>query len=401
MKARNDCGQGTRYFDEKRQRYVYEVRYKTRNGSHKRKKIVSKSRKELSMKIKNWQVEYKKSLSGYTHLTVKEVSTIWLNAIRPNIKLNTFYQYKYAINFVVKEYGSRQLDSLQSIEIQMFLNTLYEKSNLSPRTVNIVRNTFRNMCGFAVRNHFIIQNPLLVVKTIRDEHNEPPWSLTEAQLHKLLTIAKEGEYYPGNNIFSIYLKKEFYAAITLATRTGMRRGEVFGLDWSNIDFEQHLLTVHYTLLSTRKRTSPKTKSSIRTILLDNDTLLILKRWYQYQYSYDQHYHGIYNNPQNYIFTTAHGTPISLDNFRERHWNALCKAAGLPGFGFHGLRHTHATLLLKAGVNVKVVAERLGHADVAITMRTYAHVLPTMQQSAIEAIKKISGHVAARPDKDSD
>ena len=396
-----DWGQGTKYFDKKQNRYVYQIRYTTKNGEHKRKTITSRSKKILNRKIARWREEYEKSmLTSVPALTVEQLAKIWLDAIKTNIKANTYYQYKYAAKYIVQEYSTTKLDELKSVDIQIFLNRLYETTKLSARTVNIVRNVFRNMCGFAVRNNFTISNPLLNVRTIRDEHKTPV-ALSEEQLEKLLEVAKSGNYYPGADVFSIYLKKCFYVAVNLAAKTGMRRGEVFGLSWSDINFADKLINVKYTLSASRKLTSPKTSSSKRNILLDDDTVCLLQHWHDFQDDYDRKYHGIYENRLGLVFTTGHGTAVSLDNFRERHWRAMTAAAGMLGFNFHGLRHTHATLLLKAGVNVKVVAERLGHADVAITMRTYAHVLPTMQQSAVDAIKKISSHVSARLEKDSD
>lgn len=390
---RRDYGSGSKYFDQKRQRYVYEYRYVDSSGHHKRKRIVSRSRKELKRKIQQWQ-ESQKQLKLHAAITVRELVKIWLGVIQTSIKPNTYRQYVNVIqNYVLPQYGDVLLADLNAVEIQLWLNNLYRHPGksvtcLSARSVNIVRNVFRNMMGFALDNGFISQNPLIRVKHIREER-QPPVALTEKQLAKLLKVAKEADYYPGNDAFAYYLRREAYVAVVLAARTGMRRGEVFGLDWDTVHLKQHLLTIRYTLLADRTRASPKTKSSERNILLDDDTVRILSQWKAYQTAYAAHYSGIYANLHRLVFTTGRGTPISMDNFRQRHWNAMCKAAGIPGFGFHGLRHTHATLLLKAGVNVKVVAERLGHADVAITMRTYAHVLPTMQASAVEAIARLT------------
>lgn len=392
---RRDWGQGTRYFDNKRGRYVYECRYVDAEGNHKRKKIVAKSKKMLSKKIKDWQSNLEEGIySSSDSTTVSQLAELWMAAIRSAIKPNTYRQYQSLLRtYIVPTYGEYKLNRLRAVRIQIWLNSLLDSPSLgtdrlSARTVNAIRNTWRTMMGFAVTNGLTSNNPLTKVKHVREEHRTPV-ALTEAQLKKLLTVAKAGDYYPGDDIFAHYLKREAYVAVVLAARTGMRRGEVFGLDWSAIRVDQHLLTVRYTLLANRRRASPKTKSSERNILLDDDTLQVLKRWKSYQAEYATHYSGVYCNPQHLVFTTGRGTPVSMDNFRQRHWNAMCRAAGIPGFGFHGLRHTHATLLLKAGVNVKVVAERLGHADVAITMRTYAHVLPTMQASAVEAIMKLN------------
>ncbi|MDY2904915.1 MAG: site-specific integrase [Caecibacter massiliensis] len=393
---RRDWGQGTRYFDAKRNRYVYECRYTDAGGTHKRKRIVSKSKKLLSQKIKDWQKHLQNGVyQAISSITVGQLAELWLAAIKTTVKPNTYNLYRgITTTYIVPAYGNQKISQLQSVQIQIWLNSLYHQPSvntdfLSARTVNIIRNVWRTMMGYAVRNGMATINPLTKIKSIREDR-QLPVALTEQQLAHLLAVAKSGDYYPGDDsVFTHYLNREAYVAVLLAARTGMRRGEVFGLDWSTVHLDQNLLIVRYTLLADRRRTSPKTKSSQRNILLDDDTIGILHRWKVYQAEYAAHYSGIYHNSQHLVFTTARGTPVSMDNFRQRHWNAMCKAAGIPGFSFHGLRHTHATLLLKAGVNVKVVAERLGHADVAITMRTYAHVLPTMQASAVEAINRIS------------
>ena len=130
-------------------------------------------------------------------------------------------------------------------------------------------------------------------------------------------------------------------------------------------------------------------NSARNVLLDSDTASLLEKWKIYQQRYMTEFYGIVHHEKDLVFTTQIGTPVGLDNFRTRQWKALTEAAGLPGIGFHSLRHTHATLLIAAGVPVKVVSERLGHKSVTLTMRVYVNVLPTMQQMAVEAIQKMN------------
>lgn len=401
---RRDWGQGTKYFDAKRERYVYECRYKTTDGQRKRKKIVAVSKKILAKKIKEWETQIENGIySPQNDMTISALVPIWLNSIKTSLKINTYNQYAIlARKYILHHYGPRKLSTLQTIEIQLWLNNLYqhnihESYKLSARTINAIRDVWRTMMGFAVDNGFAGHNPVIKVKHIREEKKEP-LVLSEIQLLTLLDIARKGNYYPGNDAFAVYLKTEYYVAVNLAAHTGMRRGEVFGLDWRSVYLDNHIITVRYTLLANMQRTSPKTKSSCRNILLDDNTVNLLQTWKTYQQNYAMQYNGIYNNPPGLVFTSVKGTPVSLDNFRQRHWTAMCKDAGILGFGFHGLRHSHATILLKAGVNVKVIAERLGHADVAITMRTYAHVLPTMQLSAVAAIEKINSSIKGNTKK---
>ena len=393
---RNIYGEGSTYFDRNRNRYVFEGRYQMPDGERKRKKITAKTRQALKEKVALW----KSKLTGNVlrldyNLTVEDLSKVWLGSIQSSLKPNTFNLYSSLMtSHVLPRFGKRKISTLQAIEIKYYLNSIYKRPSsnspaLSARTVNAIRNTWRTCMAWAVAQGLIAHNPLDGVRLLREEPKEIK-ALSREELNRLLSVAQAGDYYPfEESDFGYYTQFEIHVAVTLAARTGMRRGEVFGLQWENVDLEKNLIHVSKNLLANRQLASPKTRSSIRNVLLDMDTVELLKKWKIYQAKFEKDYSGIVDNRKGLVFTTERGTPVSLDNFRSRQWKALTEAAGLPGVGFHSLRHTHATLLIAAGVPVKVVSERLGHKDVAVTMRTYVSVLPTMQQMAVEAIQKMN------------
>lgn len=175
-------------------------------------------------------------------------------------------------------------------------------------------------------------------------------------------------------------------AFYLAAMTGLRRGEVCGLRWADVDLDAARLTVRQTLTQNRRGLrfdQPKSKRSRRTVDLDADTVAVLR---------EHRRHGLEQRMMMGAGFTDHGLvfcrpdgepwrPESITQAFDRH----LKAKALPRIRLHDLRHTHATHLLAAGVNPRVVSERLGHASVAFTLDTYGHVLDGQQADAAAAV----------------
>lgn len=132
---------------------------------------------------------------------------------------------------------------------------------------------------------------------------------------------------------------------------------------------------------------PKTKKSRRTVRLTEPAIVALKAHLARQVEWMERLGDLYED-QGLIFATERGTLINPTNLRKRSFIPLLQRAGLPQIRFHDLRHTCATLLLSANVNPKIVSEMLGHATIAITLDTYSHVLPTMQEGAIRALEQV-------------
>ena len=179
---------------------------------------------------------------------------------------------------------------------------------------------------------------------------------------------------------------DLYAALYLAANTGMRRGEVLGLTWRNVDLDAGRLEVNQAVLSVEYATSVvdvKTIHSRRTIDLDERTVAVLRAWRRRQL---EHLLATGCRVDEYVFARADGRPIHPDFFSQT-WERLLAARAFRRIRLHDLRHTHASILLKAGVPVKVVSERLGHSSPAFTMTVYQHVLPGMQADAAAAFSQ--------------
>jgi integrase len=170
----------------------------------------------------------------------------------------------------------------------------------------------------------------------------------------------------------------------VAAATGMRRGELLGLRWRDVDFDGARLSVRQQF--TRQGNGlgfgpPKSKKSIRTIDVDEETIELLREQQERQ-RFDRRARGAaYRADLDLVFCRPGGLPEDPTIMGRRFVRRVRRLATLPAIGVHGLRHTHATLLLEAGVDVKTVSERLGHDNVQTTLSLYGHVTPRMRSNA--------------------
>lgn len=178
----------------------------------------------------------------------------------------------------------------------------------------------------------------------------------------------------------------------MALSTGMRQGELLALKWDDVDLEGGVLRVRRTLTKVDKAYTtgePKTKKSRRTIKLTATAAEALRTHLDKQMGEIAHMGSLYQ-PGGLVFAGEVGNIINPSNLRNRSFKPLLKSAGLRPVRFHDLRHTCATLLLSKNVNPKVVSEMLGHASVSITLDTYSHLMPDMQEKAARALEEVLG-----------
>jgi integrase len=180
----------------------------------------------------------------------------------------------------------------------------------------------------------------------------------------------------------------------IAVATGMRRGEILALRWSDVSPDRAQLSVVRSLQPTNDGLvfeQPKTPRSRRTVLIPAFLRLHLDRQLRLQDRRRQQAETWHDN--DLVVDRGDGAPLNPDTFSSG-WSRFVRRRGLPPVRFHDLRHAHATLLLLQGVHPKIVSERLGHASVGITLDIYSHVLPTMQEHATAAIDEIFGNRSA-------
>jgi integrase len=203
-------------------------------------------------------------------------------------------------------------------------------------------------------------------------------SLSPAQTRTFLEAAQ------GDRFESLYV---------LALTTGMRLGELLGLRWQDVDLAAHMLQVRHTLLRLRdglQLTEPKTARSRRRVALGASAVDSLRLHRSRQAAARLRLGQVWED-NDLVFANEIGKPVEAGNLLRRSFWPLLAKAELPRIRFHDLRHTAATLLLQQGVHPKVVSELLGHSSIGLTLDTYSHVLPDMQQQAVAAMDRLLMH----------
>jgi integrase len=171
-----------------------------------------------------------------------------------------------------------------------------------------------------------------------------------------------------------------------AIHTGLRRSEILGLKWTDVDLEAGVLSVQRSLDTNGTFNPPKRNKSRRTVKLTDQAIEALKG-HRARQNEERLRLGSLWEDHDLVFPNTLGKPMNADNLYHREFKPLLTKAGLSGFTFHSLRHTCATLLCSKNVNPKIVQEMMGHANISQTIDTYSHVLPSMQDEAAAALAR--------------
>ncbi|MPZ51025.1 MAG: tyrosine-type recombinase/integrase [Dehalococcoidia bacterium] len=211
-------------------------------------------------------------------------------------------------------------------------------------------------------------------------------SVPRPERHEMKTL-NEAEV---QNLFGATSEDRFHALWVLLTTTGLRLGEACGLQWKDIDLERGSLTVRRALQRQKGVgfvfVEPKTRLSQRKVHLPPGTLAVLSAHRKRQLE-ERLKAGAFWQEQDLVFCRPAGSPLEATNLLPEFHRALAKAA-LPKIRIHDLRHTAATLLLKMGEHPKVVQEMLGHSTITLTLDTYSHVVPSMQEEAARKMQTL-------------
>lgn len=352
-------------------------------GEQKRKKFEAASRKEALAIGKKWVAQVQNGLlPDADKLTLGAWIDRWLSDYaKPRVRIKSYEKYEGCLRLYVKPtLGHIVITKLRSPDIQRVFNQLLtqggkDNKGISPTTV---RNTRRYLCMCLDQ----AAKAGLLLKNVAKDTNPPKPSrkeirpLDQDQARNLIAAAKKvGEWQ--------------HIIILLAVSTGMRLGEIFGLKWLDIDTGRGIVRVNRALVSTHHKTvfsEPKTAKSRRQIPVPEDVTKELRKYKQWQ-DWERHKLGDKWEDNDLVITNGFGKPKDPNHFSYVVYKDLLMRADLDKkTKFHDLRHTHATLLLKQGVNPKVVQERLGHSTVTMTLDTYSHLLPDMQDTAVKALE---------------
>lgn len=297
-------------------------------------------------------------------LTVAQFLTRWLeDAARPAIREATYRQYEGLIRVhITPRLGGVALTKLTPAHVQGLLGEMQRASN-GAKVRLLVYQVLSTALKQAVRWNMIPRNVCEAVIRPRVPRNEMQ-ALTSEQTQRLLDAALDGR---------------LHALYALLVSTGARLGEALGLTWPCVDLKRGTVEIRQQLAEVRGKLwlqEPKTKSARRTVDLPAFVAKALR-----DHEERTKAEGTLLNDQLLVFTDSEGGAIRKSNLRRRSFEPLLKEAGIPHVRLHDLRHTAATLALKAGVPLHVVSRMLGHSRVSITADIYAHVLPGQGKDA--------------------
>lgn len=303
------------------------------------------------------------------------LETEWLPSVINDLRYSTFDSYRRNVEIhVIPHIGDARMQALRPLDLTRYYTKLLNsgrrdgKGGLSAKSVRNIHLLLHRAFDDAVDLLYLRTNPAAAAKPPRATAADPDtiryW--TGSELRTFLEHNADHRHSPI-----------WY----LAANTGMRRGEVLGLRWRDVDMEAQRLSIRNAIISVgyeERRSDPKTRRGHRTIDIDDRTTQMLRN-HRAQQNAERDELGIENGSE-YVFTKPDGTTYHPELVRQG-FNRRVGRTDVPRIRFHDLRHTHATLLFKAGVSPKIVSERLGHATVAFTMDVYVHVIPGMQAEA--------------------
>jgi len=335
--------------------------------------VYAKSKEELDDKVS----ELKRKISRVSYIDTDTYPLgdwldEWINTIvKDKLRQNTWESYETVIRLHLKpKLGSIPLGKLQPQAIRkVFTEKITE--GYSGRSVQYMHTILSAALKQAVIDDILIKNPCMAVQKPRKTKKEIN-PLSQEQTNTFLATAK-------NTVF--------YTILFLAWGSGLRREELLGLRWKDVDTKKGTITVNQTVIVTKDGptiSEPKNKSSYRTIPIQKEIITSLQS-HKVVINEQQLQGGLGYTKLDLVFPRPNGLPRDPRQL-SKDFKAVAKKAGLPDkFTLHDLRHTHATQLLALGIHPKIVQYRLGHSTFQQTMDTYSHVLPQMQDGIADML----------------
>jgi integrase len=381
MASRRGRGEGT-VFEISPGRWRADVSLGTApSGKRIRKVVYGATKREAQERMRKLQGDADNGrISDADGLTAAQYLKRWLEMVKPSLKPATFERYEGLAEHLIPHLGTMKLGKFQPIHVEHSLAELAKAEGISTWTRRKCGGMLSTALKHAVKLKLIPSNPAADVKLARPKAREMSVMTVEQSRVFLRAAARH----------------RLHALFSLALATGLRQGEILGLQWADFDFEAGTVAVRRTL-SYRKGQfvlgAPKSAASRRTVQVPPFCLKVLK---EHRAAMVKEGRGA--SP---TFCTKVGTYIEKNNLAKQIYTPMLKRAralaveeGLEpiaaGFRFHDLRHTHASLLISAGESLKAVSRRLGHGSVAVTLSTYAHLMPNDDAKLAERSDAIFG-----------
>ncbi len=374
---------------------TYEYRWTDKNG--KRLRVYAKTLEELREKEKTIEKDKIDGLKAEArYVTLNDLFILWTE-IKRGLRDNTFQNYIYMYNtFVKPNFGKVKISTIKKSDVKKFYNYLADERNLRISTIDGIHTVLHQVLDMAVDDEYIRNNPsdnvLKELKQSIGRKTEKIKALTVAEQELLLNFLQDSKQY-----------SHWYPIVAVMLGTGLRVGEVVGLRWCDIDLEEGMIDINHTLIYYNHRhekakngcyfniNPPKTDSGIRQIpMLDSVKQAFLKEK-EYQQQLGIKCNVTIDGYTDFIFVNRFGLAqhqgtlnkafkrIIRDCNDEVYLKGEDNPVFLPDFSCHILRHTFATRMCEAGVNIKVIQDTLGHSDITTTMNIYTDATKELKQ----------------------
>lgn len=311
--------------------------------------------------------------------TFTQIKDLWIRQYKDTVKESTYQRVKFLFDKnISKKFGDKRISKYTVPYCQNVINEW--KENYA--TYRALKSYTSKVFDFAIKMNILIDNPMTHVSFSKGKNrvHEKKEVYLEADELKQFLIYCENDSFP--------LTFPFFRLLAF---TGIRKGEALALTWNDVDLKSKQLTINKTAsLNERNKvvaTSPKTPSSNRIISLDTKTIEILEQWKKDQRKYLLAHGQNALQPNQLVFASKNNNYIALTRFNNI-LARICAVHDLPHLNIHGFRHTHCSLLFEAGLSVKEVQDRLGHADVQTTLNIYTHVTKKQKRYSSRKVFKL-------------
>ena len=356
--------------------YQLVVELESADGKRNRRyKTVKGTKKQAQEALRKFQNELE---TGYTvnpsSMKLSEWMWQWLDQYLPNIEATTRSGYKDKIENQINPYlGNIQLKALTPNTIQKWVNKLHNELGKSPKTI---RNAFLNLNAAmekAVVTQMISNNPCKGVELPKNQKYKAQ-IYTKQEIIQLLALAED---------------TDMYIPLLLVCYVGFRRGELLALKWEHIDFDKSIIHIQSNTVIAEGKVNtkaPKSAAGTRDVTVGANILAELKRA-RAQYNTNKLAMGAGFTDSGLVVCQPNGKPFRPESMTQK-WERFVAKHGLKPIRFHDLRHSCTTMMIEAGIDMKTVQTRIGHANITTTMNTYAHCTPAVDQSAADKLDNI-------------
>lgn len=354
-------GEGTlRERSDGRWEAIYTLGYGP-DGRLKRKSVYGRTQAEAIAKLDALKQQITSGTYTDNRLRLDAYLDQWLDHKKRNLKPSTHAKYAYCVEHAKNQIGGTPLKKVKPLHIQNAIANIADTAGTP--TANNVRRVLHNAFKQALRWQLIARNPVEAVDPLKEEKRQMT----------LWTVAQAAKFLEHAQVHRLHAL--FYVAMS----TGMRRGELLGLRWS--DITGNTIHIRQTLVRAGKElvaSTPKTKSGERRIAVADDVLSVLQNHKRRQDAESAEAADIWVG-SGLVFADELGDHLEPYTI-TRALNAIAKTAKIPAMRFHDLRHLHASMCIRNGMDPKTLADRLGHARASFTLDTYTHLFQDRQEA---------------------